>query len=121
MRAVTLARIAEAQVVVGEMCVQAEEQRDVAHGVSEGAEHVSQEEIAELDWVQAGEEEAPVSSEEPLAGTWVEDGERIEQDYEGHPNEDDGIVDEHICRAVLGEVDPGEEAEEEEQEARELV
>jgi hypothetical protein len=73
MRAVTLTRVAETKVVVSEMCVQAEEELDVAHGVREGAEHVAEEKVSELDWIEAGEEESPIGCQEPLTRPWIQD------------------------------------------------
>lgn len=40
--------------------VEAEEELEIAHGVGEGAEHVAQEEVAELDGVDACEQETPL-------------------------------------------------------------
>lgn len=52
--------------------VQAEEELNVAHGVGQGTEHVAEKEVAELDWVDACEEQAPIAVEEPAAGSLIE-------------------------------------------------
>lgn len=41
--------------------VQAEEELNVAKGVGERAEHVAKEEVSELDWIEASEQQAPVA------------------------------------------------------------
>lgn len=53
--------------------VQAEEELNIAHRIRLRAEHVAEKEVAELDWVEAGEQEAPDAFEEPLAAFEVEE------------------------------------------------
>ena len=67
MRGIALRRIGP---VLG---IQAEEQGDVAHCVSFRTEHIPEEEITELDWVERGDDKAPERDDQPFSRVGVEE------------------------------------------------
>lgn len=62
--------------------VQAEKELDVPEGVGLGAEHVAEEEVAELHRAGSGEQQAEVALDEPPAAAWVEEGRWAEEEHD---------------------------------------
>lgn len=105
MRAVASRRIIPAA------SVEAEEKFDVAHGKRLGAEHVAEEEVAKLDWIEASERETPNAVQEPFAGSMIEAVRRKEKRTRAQGNQHDWPVGVHGHSANLLEIEPHHKAE----------
>jgi len=91
-------------------CVQAEEELEVTHCISQRTEHVAEEEVAEFDWIDACKQQPPVAVQEPPSRSMVEIRCGQEECADGQSNEDDRPIYVHGLSAEATEVEPHDES-----------
>lgn len=92
-------------------CIQAEEELEMAHGVRQRTVHVSEEEIAELDWINACKQQSPIAVQEPPSRSLVEVRCGKEERADSEPYEDHWPVDVHGLTAEATEVEPHDKSQ----------
>jgi hypothetical protein len=101
-------------------CVQAEEELKVTHSVRQRAVHVAEEEVTELDWIDACKQQPPVAVQEPTSRSLIEVRRGHEECADGDTDEDDRPVDVHGLAAEARKVKPHGEPQVESEDRRHL-
>lgn len=92
-------------------CVQTEEKLEMAHGVRQRTVHVSEEEIAELDWIDACKQQSPVAVQEPPSRSLVKVRCGKEERADSESYENHRPVDVHDLAAEATEVEPHDKSQ----------
>lgn len=101
-------------------CVQAEEKLEMAHGVRQRTVHVSEEEVAELDWINACKQQSPVAVQKPPSRSLVEVRCGKEERADSESYKDNGPVDVHGLTAEATKIEPHDESQVEGEDRRHL-